>query len=114
MYETGDDPDPRSSLANERTFLAWTRTTLALTAGAVAVHAPALAFARPARLGLSVLLLGLAAVALAQGWLRWRRTERAMRTGAPLPGFAGGMVFALGLAALVVAVLAAGALGALT
>ncbi len=35
----GQEPDPRFSLANERTFLAWIRTSLALLAGAVAVDA---------------------------------------------------------------------------
>ena len=34
VYGVGDDPDPRFSLANERTFLAWIRTGLAfVTAG---------------------------------------------------------------------------------
>ena len=34
VYAHGHDPDPRFSLANERTFLAWIRTALALVAGA--------------------------------------------------------------------------------
>lgn len=38
MYDVGDEPDPRFSLANERTFLAWTRTSLAMLAGSVALH----------------------------------------------------------------------------
>ena len=38
VYVSGTDPDPRFSLANERTFLAWVRTALALVAGAVAVQ----------------------------------------------------------------------------
>lgn len=108
VFDRGEDPDPRFSLANERTFLAWTRTALALAAGAVATHAPALDFPEGARLALSTALLVLAGVALMQGWLRWRRTEVAMRTGGPLPGFAGGMVFLGGLAALVVALLVVG------
>ena len=33
----GDEPDPRFTLANERTFLAWVRTALALLAGMVAL-----------------------------------------------------------------------------
>ncbi|GAB14727.1 hypothetical protein ARGLB_075_00090 [Arthrobacter globiformis NBRC 12137] len=35
----GNEPDPRFTLANERTFLAWIRTSLALLAGGVAVEA---------------------------------------------------------------------------
>ncbi|HWI44239.1 MAG TPA: DUF202 domain-containing protein [Nocardioides sp.] len=108
VYDAGEDPDPRFSLANERTFLAWTRTALALAAGAVAAHAPALDFPETARLALSSALLLLAGVALGQGWLRWRRTEVAIRTGGPLPGFAGGLVFLGGLVLLVVALLVIG------
>ena len=35
----GEEPDPRFTLANERTFLAWIRTSLGLMAGAVAMEA---------------------------------------------------------------------------
>ena len=38
VYDVGTEPDPRFSLANERTFLSWVRTALALLAGAVALH----------------------------------------------------------------------------
>ena len=34
----GDEPDPRFTLANERTFLAWVRTSLGLVAGSVALE----------------------------------------------------------------------------
>ena len=33
VYEVGQDPDPRFTLANERTALAWVRTGLAMVAG---------------------------------------------------------------------------------
>jgi putative membrane protein len=39
VYEVGDEPDPRFTLANERTFLAWIRTALALIAAGVALEA---------------------------------------------------------------------------
>jgi putative membrane protein len=35
--DSGHDPDPRLTLANERTLLAWTRTALALAAVGLAV-----------------------------------------------------------------------------
>jgi putative membrane protein len=39
VYRSGSEPDPRFSLANERTFLAWIRTALALLAGGVGLEA---------------------------------------------------------------------------
>ena len=42
VYRHGTEPDPRFTLANERTFLAWIRTALALIAGGVALEALAL------------------------------------------------------------------------
>ena len=85
VYGHGSDPDPRFSLANERTFLAWIRTALALVAGAAAVDAlplplpDAVQRALAAGLALAGLLTSFAA------WRGWARTERAMREGAPLP-----------------------------
>lgn len=58
----GQEPDPRFSLANERTFLAWIRTSLALLAGAVAVDAfigPALTGSSRTFLALLLACLGL-------------------------------------------------------
>ena len=37
VYEEGDDPDARFTMANERTFLAWIRTSLGFLAAGVAV-----------------------------------------------------------------------------
>lgn len=39
LYSVGSDPDPRFSLANERTLLAWIRTSLAFLALGVALDA---------------------------------------------------------------------------
>jgi putative membrane protein len=37
LRDVGEEPDPRFTLANERTFLAWIRTSLALMAAGLAV-----------------------------------------------------------------------------
>jgi len=110
VYDRGTDPDPRFSMANERTFLAWIRTALALTAGAIAVQARALDLPGWARVTLSCVLLALAALAVVQAYSRWRRHEVAMRTGGELPGFAGGVAFAAGIVVLILGALVAGLL----
>jgi putative membrane protein len=85
VYRHGTEPDPRFTLANERTFLAWIRTSLALIAGGVALEALAEAVHPTLRLiaALLLLVLGMAVPPLA--WLDWAADERAMRLGAPLP-----------------------------
>jgi putative membrane protein len=47
----GSEPDPRFTLANERTFLAWIRTALALPAGGVALEALTVSLLPGLRLG---------------------------------------------------------------
>ncbi|MEO7235779.1 MAG: DUF202 domain-containing protein [Lapillicoccus sp.] len=86
VYDKGTEPDARFSLANERTFLAWVRTALALLAGGVALEALRVSFPVAARQVVSVLLILLALGAAVTGWLRWARSERAMRRDQPLPG----------------------------
>jgi putative membrane protein len=80
------EPDYRFTLANERTFLAWSRTALALLAGGVAVAqlVPGLGN-QDQRLLLGLALIGLAFAVAIGGYLRWRRVQRAMRHGIPLP-----------------------------
>jgi putative membrane protein len=85
VFGVGDEPDPRFSLANERTFLAWIRTGLAVTAGGVALEAFSLDIQAAWRLAASLLLLAAGAAIPVLAWLSWRRTERAMRLGQPLP-----------------------------
>jgi putative membrane protein len=86
VYEVGTEPDPRFTLANERTFLAWIRTGLALIAGGVALEALTLPIEPALRRAASIilLLLGLAVPLLA--WLTWGAVERALRQSRPLPG----------------------------
>lgn len=88
VYDEGDEPDPRFSLANERTFLAWIRTSLGLIAGAVALHSLRVPETDWVRKGVVVILLLVAAGFAVNAALRWAHTERAMRLGLPLPGFA--------------------------
>ncbi|MHA7275324.1 YidH family protein [Arthrobacter sp. Hz1] len=82
----GTDPDPRFTLANERTFLAWIRTSLALLAGGIAVEAFAVDLFDPVvRKAIAILLLLLAMLIAAAACFRWLSVERAMRHGSPLP-----------------------------
>jgi putative membrane protein len=82
----GEEPDPRFTLANERTFLAWIRTSLALLAGGIAIEAfTADLFLEPVRKGLAVVLLLLGMLLSAGSAVRWLRVERSMRNKAPLP-----------------------------
>ena len=85
MYLAGHEPDARFSLANERTFLAWVRTSLALMAAGLAVEALRVPIAPSVRLIVAVLLVLAGIGAVAQAWVGWTTTERALRTRAPLP-----------------------------
>ncbi|MDX6325473.1 MAG: putative rane protein [Nocardioidaceae bacterium] len=109
VYGTGNDPDARFSMANERTFLAWIRTAMALLAGGVAVDVVQLNVSTGVQSGLAVLVLGLGVLCAVLSWVRWARSERAMRQGRSLPASGLGAVLAAGLliagAVLMVAVL---------
>ncbi len=86
LRSVGTDPDYRFTLANERTFLAWLRTGLALLAGAVALAGLINDFGpRPLRISITVLLLLLSLAVTVGAYLRWERTERALREKQPLP-----------------------------
>jgi putative membrane protein len=86
LLQGGSEPDPRFTLANERTFLAWIRTSLALLAGGVAVEAFMADLLGPElRKTLAVLLLVLALLLSGGSFFRWVNIERAMRHKAPLP-----------------------------
>ena len=104
VFGQGEEPDARFTLANERTFLAWVRTALAMLAGAVAVHAPAIELDEWVKNTISLVLLGAASLAVTQSWLRWRAVEVSIRTGQPLPGFAGPAMLAAVIGVLIVGV----------
>jgi putative membrane protein len=82
----GSEPDPRFTLANERTFLAWIRTALALLAAglAVATIVPPFGVAG-GREALGAVLTALGLVLAAASYGRWLWNERALRLGRPLP-----------------------------
>ncbi|MBC7295134.1 MAG: DUF202 domain-containing protein [Dietzia sp.] len=106
----GEEPDPRFTLANERTFLAWIRTSLGLMAGAVAMEA----FAGDEipefiRTPLACVLLVMAALLATVSFRRWLRIEASMRHNRPLPVPQASILLVLGIATgailLVVAIL---------
>lgn len=106
MYGVGTEPDPRFSLANERTALAWIRTGLALIAGGLALTSVAYLTDQRGFLDLMAVLACLSGGATSVNALvTWRRTERALRTGRPLPAptGVGWLVAIVAIAAAVIA-----------
>lgn len=85
LYQQGKEPDPRFSLANERTFLAWIRTGVALIAAGIAIEVFASSVHSGLRLAASIVLIAAGIAAPIQAWFGWLRTEKALRNSAPLP-----------------------------
>ncbi len=84
LEQTGSDPDPRFTFANERTFLAWNRTALALIAAGLAA-AQFLKFnLHGLRLIIAVPLIVLGAALALASYSHWEDSERAMRLRQPL------------------------------
>jgi len=104
VYRSGEEPDARFTLANERTFLAWIRTALGLVAAGVAVKA--LLDGGLARVAAAV-LVGLGAFVPSYAFVRWAVSERALRCGRPLPAMVSGVALAVGLTAAGVALVVA-------
>jgi putative membrane protein len=106
VYGQGEEPDPRFSLANERTALAWMRTALALVAAGIAI----ISIASLGTVPRWTALIG-AVSCCGGGLLAWRavagwaRVERALRLEKALPSplalatLAGGVIM---LAALMI------------
>jgi putative membrane protein len=83
----GSEPDARFTFANERTFLAWNRTALALVVAGLAIAQllppfPGVPFGRHL---LAIPLIALGAILAVSAYLEWRRNQRALRRGQPLP-----------------------------
>lgn len=75
FFPDGEEPDPRFTLANERTFLA----------GGIALEAFPLDLSPELKTGLAVFIIAVGMLISAGAAGRWVRVERAMRRGAPLP-----------------------------
>lgn len=85
VYRHGEEPDPRFTLANERTFLAWIRTALALALVAFALDVVTSALDVPARRPAAIVLIALSGIIALASWVRWAMVERALRRREPLP-----------------------------
>ncbi len=109
VYRHGTEPDPRFSLANERTFLAWIRTSLALLAASVALLALDLPLHRGLQLAAAAIFALAALGAAIWAWFSWATAERALRLGSALPGLgiSGGLA---GLLVVALVLLLTGAL----
>jgi inner membrane protein YidH len=108
LRSRGEDPDPRFSFANERTFLAWIRTALALLAAGIGLEAFAPPLAVPGLRQVLAALLVLAGMATsATAFRRWLRSEEAMRErrSLPAPRLAPWLSYGIAAAALAVFVL---------
>lgn len=98
LLSEGSDPDPRFTLANERTFLAWTRTSLAFLAGGIALGAVPADFMDPTtRKALAAALIGLGMLISLGAAGHWLNVERALRTKQPLPLPALSFVLSVGI-----------------
>ena len=94
----GRDPDPRFTLANERTYLAWNRTALALIGGGLAAGQLLDFQSRTARLVVALPPIALGLILALLSYRRWQANERALRLDEPLPGGAPPFLLAAGVA----------------
>lgn len=95
----GEEPDPRASLANERTLLAYGRTALGLVVAGIAVAGSHTAADLPvwfAAVGIPLIVLG-ASLALA-GRRRFIRVQQAMRRREDLPAPTAAALLPFGIA----------------
>jgi putative membrane protein len=95
----GEDPDPRFTLANERTFLTWITTSLGTLGIGLAVDTILPQDSWPIDL-LALSWILLSAVLAVRAVVRWFRLERAMRHGEGLPLSTSIPVVAVALAGL--------------
>jgi putative membrane protein len=106
LRSVGEEPDPRFSFANERTFLAWIRTAVALVAAGVGLAAFVDGFGPDGlRRGVAVVIILLGGLISGVAFHRWHRAERALRLRAPLPLPQLAPAIGYGVAALAILVL---------
>jgi putative membrane protein len=85
LRDVGEDPDPRFTFANERTFLAWNRTALALIGGGLAAGQLLEFDSELVRLLVALPPIALGGLLAITSYRRWEANERAMRLREPLP-----------------------------
>ena len=85
VYSRGTEPDPRFTLANERTFLAWVSVGLGLLSVGVGLESRALDVQPALRLAASLILVLGGIACPIQAWFGWARIETALREQRPLP-----------------------------
>jgi putative membrane protein len=105
LFGYGQEPDPRFTLANERTFLAWISTSLGFIAAGVALEALGLGLNPSLRTAASLILILAGIATPVQAWIGWYQTERALREARPLPSPF--LAAPIGLVVVVVGVLVA-------
>ncbi|MCW2748052.1 MAG: hypothetical protein JWP10_1194 [Nocardioidaceae bacterium] len=110
VYGAGNEPDPRYTMANERTFLAWIRTALAMLAAATALIALDLSLPAPLTVIMAMVLALIGMLCAYQAWTGWAQTEHALRHNAPLPSGFMKVFVAAAVAAVAVVLLVASAL----
>ena len=104
MFGVGTDPDPRTSLANERTALAGLRTALGLVVAGAGLGALTHLTDTPGWFGVIAAALCLMGGGFALTTSRrWVLVERALRLQEPLPAPAALSPLAVGIAALALA-----------
>lgn len=103
VYRVGSEPDPRFTLANERTLLAWLRSALALiVTGLATVALEHVVRSRALVVLVAASSCGMGCLLAAAAYVRWLRVERAMRLHRPLPAPGMAAVFAVVLVVLAV------------
>jgi putative membrane protein len=108
LREEGEEPDPRFTFANERTYLAWNRTALALVGGGLAASQLLHFDSEAVRLLVALPPIALGGWLAAASYRRWEANERAMREEQPLPRYGPppSIALVLTLFSILVAVLA--------